>query len=332
MRKRPSHRRPHIQDISWCELLGQKTAVEELLRGFVPEVAEVLAELDFTRATCTKTSFAEVHARKLHSDVLWRIPGKNARDCLVYFLIEHQSGSCTHMALRMFRYIAAVLGDWLDKRSGKDAEPPVVIPVVLHCAAAPWDAPLTLEENSPTLGGFWGLAVKLQYFLVDVIALPDELMVKANNALGGLFLLEKGRLTDTREYRRPAAVCFRAEQNRGLLEAALTAAYTIHRARGKRPLPAAFRRILEARDLEEGAMEQTMLEYLTKAGRAEKQEEDRLRTLVSLKKAFTLRGIAHGAYAKDFGDLVDAGEVSRVIVSFMAAKNPRAYLKRRFGH
>ena len=306
------------------------------MRGYVPEVAGVLAELDFSRATCTRPSFGEVHKRKLHSDVLWKIPGKKARDCLVYFLIEHQSGEHKHMALRMFRYIAAVLGEWLDKSREQEAEPPIVIPVVLHCAATRWRAPLTLEETSPTFGRFWGLAVRLRYFLVDVIALPDEQIVRAKNALAGLFLLEKGRLTDTGRYTRRAATCLGAEDDRRFLEATLTAAYNIHRARAKRPLPAEVRRILDARDLKEGAMPQTMLEYLTKCGHAigreKEREEDRRRALVSLKKAFSVRGVDFRAYARDFEGFATASRISSFIVSFMAAKNPRSYLKRRFGH
>ncbi len=134
------------------------------------------------------------------------------------------------------------------------------------------------------------------------------------------------------EYSQPATTCLRAERDRAFLEATLTAAYNIHGTKAARPLPAAIRRILDARDIEEDAMELTMREYLTMVGREDKKEEDRLGTLVSLRKAFTLRGVAPRAYARDVDTLADAKEVSRLIVSFMAAKNPRAYLKRRFGH
>ncbi len=332
MRKRRPGGPPQVHDINWCELLGHRTALEELLRGYVPEVAGVLAELDFVRATCTRPSFGEVHKRKLHSDVLWKISGKRARDCFVYFLIEHQSGEHKHMALRMFRYIAAVLGEWLDKAHEREKEPPIVIPVVLHCAATPWRAPLTIEETSPTFGRFWGLAVKLRYFLIDVIALRDEQIVRAGNALAGLFLLEKGRFADTGDYTKPAAACFRAEEDRSFLEATLTAAYNIHRARARGPLPAEVRRVLDARDSKEGAMAQTMLEYLTKCGRADEREEDRRRALVSLKKAFSLRGVDFRAYVRDFEGFATASRITRFVVSFLVAKNPRSYLKRRFGH
>jgi hypothetical protein len=169
-----------------------------------------------------------------------------------------------------------------------------------------------------------------------VITLPDDRIVRANNALAGLFLLEKGRFSDTGSYTKRAAACLGAEQDRRFLEATLTAAYNIHRARAKRPLPAAVRRVLDAPDLEEGAMEQTMLQYLTKCGHAVGREkgleEERRRTLVALKKAFSVRGVDFRAYVRDFEGFATGSRISSFIVSFMAAKNPRSYLKRRFGH
>lgn len=83
-------------------------------------------------------------------------------------------------------------------------------------------------------------------------------------------------------------------------------------------------------------MPQTMLEYLTKCGRTlwrdKEREEERRRTLVSLKKAFTVRGVDFRPYVRDFEGFATASRISKFIVSFLVAKNPRSYLKRRFGH
>ncbi len=91
-------------------------------------------------------------------------------------------------------------------------------------------------------------------------------------------------------------------------------------------------------------MEMTMLEYLEMVGREKGRKEGRqegiragiqrglAEALASLRKAMTLRGVDPAAYAKDLRAFGDPGRVSQMIVSFMAAKNPRAYLKRRFGH
>ncbi len=75
-------------------------------------------------------------------------------------------------------------------------------------------------------------------------------------------------------------------------------------------------------------MEQTMRQYLTKIGRQIGREE----ALNSLRKALRRRGIAPRAYEKDFQSLADIGKVVDLVASFMAAKDPRAYLRRRFGH
>ena len=87
-------------------------------------------------------------------------------------------------------------------------------------------------------------------------------------------------------------------------------------------------------------MEMTMLEYLEMVGR-EKGRKEGVRAEIrrgaakaraSMKKALAIRGVDPAAYAKDLNAFGDAGKVSQLIVSFMAAKDPRAYLKRRFGH
>ena len=44
------------------------------------------------------------------------------------------------------------------------------------------------------------------------------------------------------------------------------------------------------------------------------------------------RGINPKTYELDLAKLSDVGKVTDMIVRFMAAKNPRAYLRRRFKH
>ncbi len=331
MKPRRSRGHAHPHDLAWRELLGHRTAIKELLCGFVPELADVVASLDFDAAMEVDMSFVEAHVRELRADVLWRIPGLEVGDCFIYFLIEHQSGPSEYMAIRLLRYIGAILGEWLDKAQDEEAEPPIVIPIVLHCAPKPWSQPPSLEYLCPTLGRLWKFSITLRYFVVDVVRLSNAALMQIGNALAGLFLLEKGRLTGVSSFTKHAVACMRGEADQSFLQAAVTTAYNIYRARSQRPFPPAVTRVLSARNREEGAMEQTMLEYLTKVGQELRLETERRNALVSLRRAFAIRGIDPGRYARQLEKLPHAGRISQLIVSFMAAKNPRAYLKRRFG-
>ena len=75
-------------------------------------------------------------------------------------------------------------------------------------------------------------------------------------------------------------------------------------------------------------MEQTMRQYLAKMGGQIAQEE----ALKSLRKALRRRGVDPKPYEKDLAKLPDPGKVVDLAVAFMVAKDPHAYLRRRFGH
>ena len=56
------------------------------------------------------------------------------------------------------------------------------------------------------------------------------------------------------------------------------------------------------------------------------------RALASLRKALRRRGVAPKRYEHELTGLTDPGKVVDLVASFMAAKDPAAYLRRRFGH
>ena len=69
-----------------------------------------------------------------------------------------------------------------------------------------------------------------------------------------------------------------------------------------------------------------------KQGRAEGLQTSLMKALVSLRETLSRRGIAPGAYEKDLQKLTDVGQIVDLAASFMAADDPSAYLRRRFGH
>lgn len=79
-------------------------------------------------------------------------------------------------------------------------------------------------------------------------------------------------------------------------------------------------------------MPQTMREFLSKIFKEEGREESRLENLNALKKAFSKRGIPSDDYQADFQQLTTVASIGDLIVDFMAADDPKAFLKQRFGH
>ncbi len=75
-------------------------------------------------------------------------------------------------------------------------------------------------------------------------------------------------------------------------------------------------------------MEQTWYEFVTELGR-----EDCLREGVSsLRRTFAECGVSFKRYEKDLKKISNVGKLLDLAVRFARAKDPRAYLRRRFGH
>jgi hypothetical protein len=315
----------------------------------MPEVLSVVRRLNFGKARIVPTSFVEPSFRGIESDIIWKIPFRSKRNCFVYVLIEHQSARRYFMALRVLRYMAALYGS-IEKSAGKKKRSssrlalPAVVPIVLYCGVEPWDVPLRFEDllsyHLPVPDPF----LAARYALIDVNCLSKETLLRRRNALSGLFFLEKGRLSATEEYFESAIACLSAEKDWSFLEAVVMMAYTILRDRGEVRSPKKIAAWFRAKRTKEQDMAQTMREYLEKIGRKRGREEGfekgiekgvekgLARALASLRKAFRRRGVAPETYESDFGKLTDPGKVVDLAASFMAAKDPHAYLRRRFGH
>ena len=66
-------------------------------------------------------------------------------------------------------------------------------------------------------------------------------------------------------------------------------------------------------------------------GRKE-QEKFLQKALSSLRKVLKRKGIDPAKYEKDLSKIKDPGKIVQLLASLASAKNPEAYMKRRFGH
>jgi hypothetical protein len=328
---------PHVHDLSWRQLLENRTALQRLLQDYVPDILPLVRRLNFKKAEIVPTSFVERTLRAMTSDIIWKIPLRRKRHCLLYVLVEHQSKPRHLKASHVVRHLAALYSS-IEKAAGKKKASssafllPLIVPVVLYCGADPWNAPLRFDEllslRIPALEPF----LASRYPLIDVKRLDEGVLLRLRNALSGLFLLEKGRLSGNEEYFESAITCLAAEKDRNLLEAVVVTAYNILKERGDPRSPKKIAAWFRDQKTKEHGMAQTMREYLEKIGRKRERQEGLERALLSLRKALLQRDIDPKKYERDMARLSDVGKVTDMIVKFMAAKNPHAYLRRRFGH
>ncbi len=342
MRKKP---RRAGQDIAWRQVLSHPTALKELLTDFVPEAAPLLRGLDFTRAEVVGGTFSDALLAELKSDVIWRVPARNDRECIVYVHIEHQSTCERLMALRMLRYMAALYGAIVGKRRRKkSAALPLILPIVLYSGSRSWHAPLRFEDLLADLPPGITPPLTARYCLVNVRALDDGVLRRVGNALSALFQLEKARLRGESVDLEAVTRSMTGEEDWSLVEAVWIATYNILESTRGPEAAEPVREFIEAERAEERRMPLTMGEYLMKCanelarkaarkeGREETREHDRKQALSSLHRAMRRRGVNPDAYAKDLAAIEPLRKVVDLVAGVAAAKDPRAYLRRRFGH
>ena len=75
-----------------------------------------------------------------------------------------------------------------------------------------------------------------------------------------------------------------------------------------------------------------VLEKGEQRGRLKGQQQMGELALSMLRKELRRGGISPRAYEKDLAGITDPRKAIRILLAFSRAKNPAAYLRRRFGH
>jgi predicted transposase/invertase (TIGR01784 family) len=136
---------PINHDALYHRLFGHPVIVAELLREFVP--APLLDGLDLDHLDRLNTKFHAESGDWREGDMAWRIPRQGGGDAYLVLLLEFQSKSDRHMALRVLAY-AALLWQQLqrERRLVPGGRLPPVLPVVVYNGDAEWLAPAGVRE------------------------------------------------------------------------------------------------------------------------------------------------------------------------------------------
>jgi hypothetical protein len=147
------HRQP-LRDLP-DRILRDSLQHPDNLRALVEAVVPDLAPgFDFSRLNPLEREFPLDDWRRRESDLAFEVPfrsGAEARQALVFVLIEHQSGSDPWMPLRLL-YAVVLYWErhwkrWEDAAAPKPSVAlPPVLPIVLHTGLRPWDTHRSIRE------------------------------------------------------------------------------------------------------------------------------------------------------------------------------------------
>ncbi|HBD7825191.1 TPA: Rpn family recombination-promoting nuclease/putative transposase, partial [Escherichia coli] len=120
----PTTPTPH--DAAFRAMMECPSVARDFLKGALPP--EQLNRCDMNTLQLEPTTFVDPGLRQFACDVLWSMKTTDGRDGYIYTLTEHQSKADKYMALRMMRYVLAVIHRHLKAH----ACAPVVIPVLFY--------------------------------------------------------------------------------------------------------------------------------------------------------------------------------------------------------
>jgi hypothetical protein len=160
---RPDH------DALYHRLFSHPGVVAQLLREFAD--GRWLAGLDLDGMERLNTKFHTDTGQRREGDMIWRIPRVDGGDSYLMLLLEFQSSSDQHMALRILAY-AALLWQQL-VREGRllpHGKLPPLLPVVVYNGDDRWHAPLVLRDlvGLPADSALSPLQPNCVYHLIDI--------------------------------------------------------------------------------------------------------------------------------------------------------------------
>ena len=135
------------------------------------------------------SSFVTASLKNQESDVIYKLKNRN-----IFFLIEHQTKIDYTMPIRILEYEMSIIKSAIDhkKYGQKDYKIPRVIPIVLYTGKRKWNAKTYINEIQEQFEDFEDLAFS-KYNVIDINNIAEEKLLKDNNYLSKIMLLEKYR-------------------------------------------------------------------------------------------------------------------------------------------
>ncbi len=156
------------------DILADPVCIRQLLQDYLCS-KKMSKALDYEHLEQISSEFIDSKTRRYYyGDMIWKIAFKDRRKRPLYLvmLLELQSRSCHHMALRMLNYLTQFCLSLINKLPKKEAFPlPQIIPAVLYVGWPRWRGPLEVGRLWTDGNGQPGRAampVKFRFKLIDV--------------------------------------------------------------------------------------------------------------------------------------------------------------------
>jgi predicted transposase YdaD len=179
-------------DHGYKRLFSHSQAVEDLLRGFLPQ--DWVERLDLSTLERVGNGFISDDLRERQSDVIWRVRWKADKErwFYLYLLVEFQSTSYHFMAARLLTYIGLLIEEIIRKEKLKRGDKiPAILPIVIYNGKRPWLDPLDLSslfvEAPASLQRY---LPRLRYLVLDESRLDLDRPELSGNRVAALFRIE----------------------------------------------------------------------------------------------------------------------------------------------
>ncbi|AEF85226.1 conserved hypothetical protein [Treponema primitia ZAS-2] len=187
----------HAKDNSFKLILGNHELFVEFLRDFIS--IDLLKDIQPEDIEDLTERFLPLFQNAQDSDMVKRINLKGEAPLFVIAIVEHESQVNYRSSFKLLQYITLVL-DSYEKDANRetpgisatrDFRYPPVLPVIFYDGKAPWTAEKNFLNRTALNGLFRKYIPKFEYELVDLNRYTREDILRFNDMLSFIMLIDK---------------------------------------------------------------------------------------------------------------------------------------------
>jgi hypothetical protein len=192
----------HSKDNSFKLIFGNHELFAQFLRDFIP--IPLLRDIHPDDIEDLEERFLPLFQDSRESDTVKRVALKNHGPLFVIALLEHESKVNFRSSFKMLQYICLILDDWEKEQRKedprrvyrKDFQYPPVLPIVFYDGPERWSAETNFLNRTALGAVFEKYIPKFEYELVDLRRYRPEDIVKFNDTLSLVMLIDRIPLKD----------------------------------------------------------------------------------------------------------------------------------------
>ncbi|GHV74146.1 hypothetical protein AGMMS49940_14480 [Spirochaetia bacterium] len=191
----------HAKDNSFKLILGNPELFAEFLRDYLN--IELLKDVRPEDIEDISERFLPLFQDNQDSDTVKRITLKGA-PVFIIALVEHESRVNYRSSFKMLQYICLILDDYEKEinrehkgiSATRDFRYPPVLPIIFYDGAAPWTAKMNFLDRTALNDVFHQYIPKFEYLLVDLNRYTQEDLVRFNDTLSLVMIIDKLKKSD----------------------------------------------------------------------------------------------------------------------------------------